>query len=140
LVTSFGLGFAGMQPFPVEMFARGFAKHMAWRVDVPAIQTWLSTLDANTYADAHADPDGIPVPDTEHPAAITRLHPNRYPLGVRVVRNDTGKLLVRLMWGGGMIGHWGIEVRDRSMGAWPDSSGCGYLALAPGARVWYGLD
>ena len=133
LVTSFALGFAGMQPLPIAMFGRGFARYAAVRVDVPAIRTWLSTLDPNEYVNG-----GVPLPPEKQPPAITRLSPKRYPLGVQVSRDDTGRLMVRLLWGGGMIGHWGIEVGDESMKPPPASETDGYRVLGPGAWVWYG--
>ena len=139
-VISFGLGFARIIPTPYDVFVRGFARYAERHADVTAIQNWLGTLDSNKYADGSPDPSGIPVPDAEQPPAIARLHPHRYPHGVRVIRDDTGKLMVRLMWGGGFIGHWGVEIDDKGMTPRPNSEFLGYIPLAPSNRVWYELD
>jgi hypothetical protein len=137
LVTSFGLGFTGIEPTPINMFARGFAKYAARRADVPAIQTWLSTLNPKEYVGANIDSGGMPFPPAEQPPAIRKLNPERYPIGVRVGQDDSGNLMVRVTWGGGFIGHWGIKVGDKSVQPPADSEGIGYRPLAPGAWVWY---
>lgn len=140
LVMSFGLGFTGIQPSPIEMFARGFSRYAASHAEVPAIQNWLSTLNPKEYVDLDIDHGGMPFPPAEQPPAIRKLNPERYPVGVRVGRDDMGKLVVRLTWGGGFIGHWGIEVGDRGMESPPAPGTVGYRPLAPGAWVWYELD
>jgi hypothetical protein len=136
-VISFGLGFTGIQPVPIEMFSRGFARYMARGADVPAIRAWLSTLDPKDYADVETDPGGVPIPEAEQPPIVARFHTERFPHGVRIVLSNAGRLMVRLTWGGGFIGHWGIEVGDTSMGTPPDSEFIAYRPLAPGAWVWY---
>ncbi len=158
LVASFTLGFAGVIPSPFDMHVKGFARYARSRTDVAAIQAWLGTLDPNEYVDASTDPGGMPLPAAEQPAAIIRLNPNRYPHGVRVVRDGTGRLMVRLTWGGGMIGHWGIVV-GHSETKVPQTQEPGWMKrqyggrteefyeygeyrkpLAPGAWIWHELD
>ncbi len=139
LVTSFTLGFVGVVPPPFDVYMKGFARYARSRTDVPAIQNWLGTLDPNEYVGA-MDPGGIPVAPEEHPPAITRLKAMRRPHGVRVGRDDTGALMVRLTWGGGMIGHWGILVGAERMESPPALEMTVYQSLAPGAWVWYDLD
>jgi hypothetical protein len=73
-------------------------------------------------------------------AAITRLSPKTSSPGVRVRADDRGRLIVRLPWGGGFIGHWGIEIGDATM---EKPSSDGYYEcrrFAPGAYVWHDLD
>lgn len=135
--TSLGLEFAGVGSSPFDMFVRGFARYAKSRADVPAIQSWLGTLDPNEYIDTNADyGGGMPLPATMYPPAIAHLNPRRHHVGVQVARDDQGKLRVRLLWGGGLIGHWGIEVGDENVQPPPDSETVRHRPLAPGAWVW----
>lgn len=136
--TSLGLGFAGVVSSPFDMFVRGFTRYAENRTDVAAIRTWLGTLDPNEYTVEEVGSGGMPLPATMYPPAIAHLNPRRHHVGVLVGQDDAGKLRVRLLWGGGFIGHWGIEVGDKSMQPPPDSDGVGYRPLAPGVWVWYG--
>ncbi len=94
VVLSFGLGLAGIVPSCFDMFVRGFARYAEKRADVPAIQDWLSALDPNEYVGTSVGSGGIPISPTEYPRSIVRLRPLRRPHGVRVSRDDTGKLMV----------------------------------------------
>jgi len=114
-LSSFGLGFAGMTPSSFDMYLRGFTRYVKARTDVPAIQTWLGTLDPNEYLKEPRDFSGIPVLPAAQPRAIMRLHPGHSPYAVKVLADDEGGLMVRLMWGGGLIGTWGIVVGHREM-------------------------
>jgi hypothetical protein len=136
--TSLGLGLAGVGSSPFDMFVRGFTRYAKSRTDVAAIRTWLGTLDPNEYTVEEVGSDGMPLPATMYAPAIAHLNPRRHHVGVLVGQDDAGKLRVRLMWGGGFIGHWGIEVRDKSVQPPPDSEGAGHRPLAPGAWIWYG--
>ena len=134
--TSLGLGFAGVGSSPFDMFVRGFTRYAKSRTDVAAIRTWLGTLDPNEYTVEEVGSDGMPLPATMYPPAIAQLKPRQHHVGVLVGQDDTGKLRVRLTWGGGFIGHWGIEVGDKSMQPPPDSETVRHRPLAPGAWVW----
>ncbi len=158
-VTSFVLGLIGAAPSPFDMYVKGFARYAKSQADVEAIQNWLATLDPNEYLKkSGGDSTGIPVPPPEQPSAIARLHPSDGPYGVRVLPDDAGRLMVRLSWGGGLIGHWGIVVGHRETKVPPtqkpgskrrqvnsrtkglDEYGEYRKPLAPGAYVWAELE
>jgi hypothetical protein len=129
--TSLGLGFAGMAPSPFDMFVRGFTRYAEVRADIPAIRNWIAALDPKEYRDE----GGImerPFGESEQPPCIARLHPRT----VRFKADPDGRLLLQFLWGGGLIGHWGIEVGDKSMQPPPDSETVRHRPLAPGAWVW----
>jgi hypothetical protein len=133
LEASFGLGFTGITPSPFDMFLRGFTRYVASRADVTAIQAWLSTLDPNEYTDKYGSMTEKRFTESEQPPCLVRLHAK----GPAVRPDDKGHLMLRAIWGGGLIGHWGIEVGDKSMEPPPDSEIYGYRPLAPGAWIWY---
>jgi hypothetical protein len=141
LVASFAVGFTGVTPVPNDMFMRGFAGYVERRADVKAIQSWLATLDPNDCEgqalDAKVAP-GVHLQDPPkymaRPLCLARFRSG----GARLHRDDAGRPLVRLIWGGGMIGHWGIEVGDVTMEGTPDEYH-EYRRLAPGAYIWYEL-
>lgn len=157
-VISVALGFGGLAPSPFDMHVKGFARYARNRVDVAAIQGWLETLDSSEYIGEHGDPGGIPILPAEHPPAIAKLRPNGFPHGVRVLPDNAGRLMVRLAWGGGMIGHWGIVVGPKEMEtpqtqepAWVERQSDGgteeyyeygerRTPLAPGAYIWAELE
>jgi hypothetical protein len=134
-VCSYGLSFAGLSPAPFDMFARGFSTYVERRTDVEAIQSWLGTLDPNDYflsGNGRAEKSFV---ESEQPLCIARLAPKL----TRVQPDDDGRLTVSLLWGGGLIGHWGIVVGPESMPMPPsDPSGSGLhqYPLAPGAYIW----
>ncbi|RPJ18909.1 MAG: hypothetical protein EHM35_21340 [Planctomycetaceae bacterium] len=132
-VASFGLGFAGVTPSPFDMFLRGFTRYVESRTDVSAIQAWLGMLDPNEYTDKYGARTERHFTGSEQPPCVARLHAG----GARVQPDDKGRLMLRTIWGGGLIGHWGIEVGGKSMEPPPDSEVIGYQPLAPGAWIWY---
>jgi hypothetical protein len=130
---SFALGFAGVGPSPFDMFVRGFATRVKACADIPAIQDWLATLDPKEYTDQYGGVTEKRFARSEQPACFVRLHSQM----AQVQPDASGRLFLRLLWGGGFIGHWGIEIGDKSMKPPPDSESIGYRPLAPGAWVWY---
>lgn len=133
LVAPFGLTLVGVVPSPFEMFVRGFARYAGKRVDVTAIQNWRSTLDPKQYMDEQGGVVERPLAPSEQPPDIARLHPKT----ARFASDENGRMIVQLLWGGGFIGHWGIEFGDEGWRTPPDSQTHGYRPLAPGVRVWY---
>ncbi len=141
-VLSFALGTAGLQPSPFEMFGRGFARYAERRTDVAAIQNWLSTLDPNDCQDQPLDVKVAPgVNPAQAPKSIATpsVIAQVKPRGTRLMRDEAGRPMVRLYWGGGFIGHWGITVGCADMPIPPprfSESGRNWVTLAPGAYVW----
>jgi hypothetical protein len=136
LVTSTGLGFAGMAPSAFDMFVQGFSRYVESQADVTAIQSWLGTLDQNEYTDEHGGTTERRFVGSELPACIAGLHPK----WAVVLPDNAGHLMARLLWGGGFIGHWGIIVGDKTMESPAISEIIGYQPLAPGAWIWYELN
>jgi hypothetical protein len=135
-VLSFGLGFAGLVPVPFDAFARGFGRCVERRADVAAIQNWLSTLDPNICRNEGGYAQDHRLATSEQPPCLASLGAEWATLEA----DDKGHLKVRLLWGGGMIGHWGIVVGRPDMPiAPPDASDGGesQMPLAPGAYIWF---
>lgn len=132
LVASFALVFTGATPAPFDMFLRGFARYAKVRADIPAIQSWLGTLDPGEYSDGRGYMTEKQFVGSEQPPCVARLHPKL----AKVEPNDKGRLILRMTWGGGFAGHWGIEVGDKTMEPPADSEAIGYQPLAPGAWIW----
>jgi hypothetical protein len=136
-LLSFGMGCVGLQPTPAEMFVRGFAGYAERRMDVTAVQNWLSTLDPNTCVNEGGYAQERRLMPSEQPPHIAYLGPKWATL-----RPDgSGRLRVRLLWGGGFIGHWGIVIGPPDMPTPPSDPSTSReerLPLAPGAYVWSG--
>ena len=129
------LGFAGLTASPFDMYIRGFARYAERCADIEAMQDWLSTLNRNEFMSGENSTTEKLFSQSEQPPCITRLHPRR-----TIMRPDDAKrLTVRLLWGGGFIGHWGIEVGPADMPTPPSDAskfGVQRFPLAPGAYVW----
>jgi hypothetical protein len=136
-VFSSGMWFAGLEPAPSEMFVRGFAMRMERRTDVAAIQNWLNTLDPNFCVNESGYAQERRLMPSEQPPPIASLESKW-----ATVRPDgSGRLMVRLLWGGGLIGHWGIVIGPPDMPTPPSgpSASCeDRFPLAPGVYVWSG--
>jgi len=129
------VGLTGLTPSPGDMFVRGFAKYAQCRVDVEAIQGWLDSLNPKDYILGEYGTAEKRFVGSEQPPCIATLHPKR-----ATVRPDDSKhLTVKVLWGGGFIGHWGIVVGPRDMPtAAPNSLDFPKprFPLAPGAYIW----
>lgn len=136
LAILFVLPFSGLSPARGPMFLRGLRQHMRAKADIPAIRAWLQTLDSGNPESA---PERLP--------AIVRLAPK----GIAVSVDETGRPMLRLTWGSGIIGSWGLVVGDERTPVAKDTmaraddfellraSEC-RMALAPGAYVWYDFE
>lgn len=132
-VMPYILGIVGLTPSPFDMYVRGFARYAERRVDVGAIQSWLGTLDPNDYRDSEGVWIEGRLADSEQPQVIANLRPK----WTQPMFDQRGRLAVRLLWGGGMIGHWGVVVGPRDMSEPPfDPSREQRRPLAAGAYVW----
>ena len=133
-VMPYVLGIVGLGASPFDMFVRGFTRYAARRVDVGAIQSWLTTLDPNDYRDS----EGIWIEgrlmESKQPPAIASLRPK----WAQLTLDGRERLAVRLLWGSGMIGSWGIDVGCQDMLKPGSDSHTQYYPLAAGAYVWSG--
>jgi len=97
-IAAFTYGAAG-----VDRFAQGFEQRMRGMADVEAIRTWSSGLAVPPASDS------VPsVPDNRWPECVTALAPQQvyYLTGIKGVKLD---------WGGGFIGHYGLVVGAEEM-------------------------
>jgi len=133
-VMPYILGIVGLTPSPFDMYVRGLARYAGLRVDVGAIQGWLGTLDPNDYRDSEGVWIEGRLADSEQPQAIANLHPK----WAQPMFDRRGRLAVRLLWGDGMIGHWGIVVGPTDMPMSTSDSDSLCNPLAPGAYIWSG--
>jgi len=131
---SFALGFTGVMPSPFDMYVRGFWTYALWRMDIMAIRTWLESQDPNESTEFGSILLERRLTESEQPACIARLHPKTAMLSL----DDAGRRLVCLLWGGGLIGHWGIEVGRQDMPIPPSDAHIQYFPLVPGAYIWSG--
>jgi hypothetical protein len=137
-VGSAVLSYAQVLPIPApnDMFARGFARHVQSQTSIEAIQDWLAGLDPKICVNEGGYVQDRRLDASELPACVLRLHP-----GPATILPVGDRLMVRLTWGGGLMGHRGLVVGNRDMPMPPpDSSDAGEyrVPLAPGAYFWSG--
>jgi hypothetical protein len=129
-------GFAGWTVSPFDMFVRGFRRYAERRVDVEAIRDWLDAYEADGRDGEHDSVDRQ-LAKSEQPACIAKLAPK-----FATVLSERGeRSKVRLLWGGGFIGHWGVMVGPIDMPTPPSDTSKGReqrYPLSPGAYVWSG--
>jgi hypothetical protein len=137
LVVPIVVGFTGLTASPFDLYVRGFARYVKVHADIVAIQDWLNTLNRNEYILGDHGIAEKQFVGSEQPSCIAHLHSK----WATVRPDDSGHLTVKLLWGGGLIGHWGIVVGHRDMPIPPsDASRFGEqrFPLAPGAYIWSG--
>jgi hypothetical protein len=120
---------------PWDAFMAGFQQHVRWRVDIPAVQEWLAALKPAPLRPGQARPD-LAVEERDLPPSIVRLRAWVW----RIDFDDASRPSIRLMWGSGVMGGWGLVVGNIDMETPPsDFSRYGEIrqAIAPGAYVWY---
>lgn len=153
--------FIQVLPGPFQRYACGLRRHVQATTDIEAIQRWLSTLDPNNIQGKWLDMDVEPDIRREYmsriipaPNAIIRLRPKT----TRFELDDSGRPMIRLMWGSGVMGSWGYIFGDKDMEI-PETELPGrkelgnsikmqysydpretWLTIAPGVYVWYDLE
>ncbi len=135
LVIPIFTGFAGLTASPFDKYVRGFAKYAERRAGVGAIQVWLGKQDPNMLSAKYGVVIQKDLTGPEQPAPIADLHPKR----AAILLGDKGYLVVRLLWGSGFVGHWGIVVGPTDMPMSPPDSSTSReqrFPLVPGAYVW----
>jgi hypothetical protein len=117
-------------------FMYGLQIRMKSEPDVEAIRVWLQSLDIEDYDNSY---NSYLRNRSEWPEPLKELKPGRVFLSVD--ENDNAK--VRLGWGSGMLGHWGVEIGAENMEIPPsDFSDFGEyrLPIESGVYVWKGLE
>jgi hypothetical protein len=129
LVASFFMAVEGMAFFKDPLMF-GLRDRVRSKTDIPAVRDWLKTLskeDYNHYGGRVA-PNGCP-------KSLKVLNPNR----PHVSTDENGNPKVRLMWGSGFLGHWGVVIGMEDM-KFPPSRFSQYreyrLPVEPGVYLW----
>ena len=115
-------------------FMYGLRDRIRTKADIEAIRDWLNTLSKEHYTDS----DGY-IPYDELPKSLKILNSVR----VNVYADENGNPKVRIFWGGGAIGHWGVVIGMKDMKILPsDFSQYGEyrLPVEPGVYVWNALE
>jgi hypothetical protein len=150
------LPFIPIGPPGYKTYMAGFRRYAQREVDLPAIRSWLSSLDPNDLQRIDADLHGKGGSESygwragAWPPMITRLNPGYVALG----KTTDGGPKIRLTWGG-PFGHWGVEIGPEDMGipltrerkgqefGPPDHRYTVYdtgeyrATFAPGAYIWH---
>jgi hypothetical protein len=150
-------------PSGAMMRVWGFYWYAQIKTDVPAIQAWLGTLDPNDCRDQSLDEKIAPTAWMKDPpkfipwpSCLMVLHSKN--VYTRLLKDNAGQPMIRLSWGSGMAGTWGVVVGNKGMeipktedprwkeyqsGSKTDrlwEHGEYRKALAPGAYVWTDLE
>ena len=115
-------------------FMYGLQTRMKSKVDVEAIRDWLESLDDEDHDDHYSRISR---------SAWTRPLKTLKPDAVLLSTDEDDNAKVRLWWGSGMLGHWGVEIGAENMEI-PLSDFSMYgeyrLPVEPGVYVWKGLE
>lgn len=158
LLVCLGLPFTGLLPPGYKTYTWGFRRYVRAHADIPAMRTWLSALDPNTceglFIEIGADESGGSSPElteADLPASVLDLRP-RF---VELFLDEGRRPAVRLLWGSGMLGTWGLTVGHEAMEVPPTQPttkdimpngqvfydyGQYRLPLSPGVYVWHDLE
>ncbi len=132
----------------------GFRRYIQARADIPAMQAWLDTIDPNVCDGLWIEVVGTPragSPTASLPAFISDLKPRHIQLSLNVANRP----MVRLQWGSGLLGTWGLTIGHEEMpipktqprekvtlpsGQVFYNPGQYRLPLADGAYVWHDIE
>ena len=112
----------------------GLRERVKSRADIGATRVWLQSLGDKDYDYSHDR--YIRISRTDLPESLRGLK----DAGVVLSADENGKAKVRLIWGSGMMGHWGTEIGAEDMKIPPsDFSQYGEvrLPLEAGVYVWW---
>lgn len=141
------LPFISIRPHGFNVYMKGFTKYVEANADIAAIRSWLGTLapdDCVVYnitnlsdGSKRSSPKEIEQP--EWPEAIARMKPRHIMLSL----HDDKHPKVRLNWGSGFLGSWGLVVSVETMQT-PKSDlsrhGEYRQEMRKGAYIWYGIE
>lgn len=116
-----------------QLFMYGIRDRVKSKVDIEATRVWLQSLGDEDYDDS--EPKYKRLPKAKRPESLRGLKNAVAFLSV----DENGNAKVRLGWGSGMLGHWGVEIGMKDMKIpQPDYSMYGedILPVEPGVYVW----
>ncbi len=132
-----GLPFLRLGPSEHKMHLWGMRRYVQTQVDVPAIRTWLNSLDPNEWhgvqIDFRSDGEGQLVArssDVVLPACILDLRPRFVSLSFAIGYGFE----VTLRWGDRLLGTWGMAIGPETTG--PPANLSGWLEW-DGVRIWH---
>ncbi|MHC4483825.1 MAG: hypothetical protein ACYTBX_00170 [Planctomycetota bacterium] len=141
------LPFTPVRPHRFKIYIKGFTKNVEANADIEAIRAWLGTLkpedcvDYNSIVGSYGSVRRSPkqLKKQEWPKVIANLHPRYVILSL----DDDEYPKVRLNWGSGFLGSWGLVVGNEEMST-PESDlsrhGEYRQEICRGAYIWYGID
>ena len=137
LVSNFFFGGPRLFARRQKLFMLGLRDRVKSRADIEATRTWLESLGHKDYEYASDHYTGIPSIDL--PKSLRGLK----GAGLALSADENGNAKVRLIWGSGMLGHWGAEIGMKDMKIPPsdfNTYGEVRLPLEPGVYIWWDLD
>jgi hypothetical protein len=116
-----------------QLFMCGIRDRVKSKVDIEATRKWLQSLGNEDYKDS--DPKYKRLTKAEQPETLRGLkHAVAY-----LSEDENGNIKIRLGWGSGMLGHWGVVIGMKDMKI-PQSDYSMYgediLPVEPGVYVW----
>ena len=123
---------------PYDLFMFGLRDRIESKVDIGATRTWLQSFNVEDL-DVHYNvkPGYSLIPRSECPRSLRVLKAD----GVLLSADKNGNAKVRLDWGSGFMGHWGVEIGMKDMETPPSDFGMHgehRLPVEPGVYVWWG--
>ena len=135
LVSSFFLPESEFLGYSYKFFMYGLKDRVRSKADTEDIRDWLGMLSEEYFIADHF----TNIPSDEWAKSLKALKPGRvYPSS-----DENGNRKVRLMWGSGAMGHWGVVIGMEDMITPPsDYSHYGeyILPLEPGVYVWWSFE
>ena len=116
-----------------KLFMYGIRDRVKSKVDIEATRVWLQSLGDEDYDDS--DPKYRRLTKAEQPEILRGL---KYA-GAYLSVDENGNTKVRLEWGSGMLGHWGVDIGMKNMKIPPSDYsmyGEDILPVEPGVYVW----
>jgi hypothetical protein len=135
LVSSFLLPESEFLGYSYKFFMYGLKDRVRSKADTEDIRDWLGTLSDEYFIADHF----TLIPSDEWSKSLKVLNPRRvYPL-----TDENSKREVRLMWGSGAMGHWGVVIGMEDM-IIPSSDFSHYgeyrLPVEAGSYVWWSFE
>ena len=140
------LPFTPFFPPGLRIYIAGFRKHIEAKADIEAIRGWLGTLkpeDCEVYNITTGDGRKLSSPKDLQKKQWPYVIINIKPRHVRLSLDNDKQPKVRLNWGSGFLGSWGLVVGNENMPT-PESDlsrhGEYRQEIRKGAYIWYGIE
>ncbi len=152
LLVIVGLGSYLVLPFTplkspgMHIYIKGFRHYIEAKADIAGIRSWLASLGPEdcvvyniTLSGGRKASSPKDLQKQEWPKVVGKLKPRYVTLSL----DDDRHPMVRLNWGSGFLGSWGLTVGDEAMPT-PKSDlsphGEYRQEIRQGAYIWYGMD